>query len=310
MKAKLTNIYRMTGINTLPSDAPLRLSNDEKQGVQVYLTTDVQPLNDMLLQVAAAKNFGLSAFTGGLPGDTPFERYRTAYELLSKQPPLVESGATFLVVEVDGEGEGSSTGHLIDLGDIALWVDFGQGAFVEKASFDAKAEGAFHRAVVAFALAGKPVTPSFQKVGGQVYLIEPTTGRHIFPLSYSMFGRATILSAISTDLAQEVVAQIPAVAGAGNLDSVVRLLSQSFDERLLRRSDGDDDARDLMVFTLVWTALEKTIGKIYRRYTPAVPNLQPQVAAIAQALDPDNADDDIKKFGKLYQARQAVAAAT
>jgi hypothetical protein len=120
MKAKLTNIYRMTGINTLPSDAQLRLSDDQKEGVHVYLTIDVQALNDLLLQAAAAKNFGLAAFTGGLPGDTPLERYRAAYELLSKQPPLVEPGAIFLVVEVDGEGTGSLTGHLIDLNDIAL----------------------------------------------------------------------------------------------------------------------------------------------------------------------------------------------
>ena len=59
-----------------------------------------------------------------------------------------------------------------------------------------------------------------------------------------------------------------------------------------------------MVFTLVWTALEKTIGKIYRSYSPPVANLQPQLAAIAQGLDPDNADEDIKKFARLYQARQ------
>ena len=218
MKAKLTNIYRMTGISTLPSGASLCLTKDEKQGAQVYLTTDVQPLNDMLLQVAAAKTFGLSPLTGGLPGDTPLERYRAAYELSSKQPPPAEPGATFLVVEVDGEGEGRSTGRLIDLGDIALWVDAGQGAFVEKISFDAKAEGAFRRAVVAFALASKRVTPSFQKVGSQVYLIEPMTGRRIFPLSYSIFARATVSSAISIDMAQEIIEQIPAVAGAGNLD--------------------------------------------------------------------------------------------
>jgi hypothetical protein len=62
-------------------------------------------------------------------------------------------------------------------------------------------------------------------------------------------------------MAQEIVARIPAVAAAGNLDSVIRLLSQSFDERLLRRFDRDDDARDLLVFTLVWISLEKRSEK-------------------------------------------------
>lgn len=46
------------------------------------------------------------------------------------------------------------------------------------------------------------------------------------------------------------------------------------------------------------------IGKIHKSYRCSIPNLKPQFEAIARALDPDNAEADISKFGKLYKARQ------
>ncbi|HYZ24586.1 MAG TPA: hypothetical protein VE690_20745, partial [Rhodopila sp.] len=62
---------------------------------------------------------------------------------------------------------------------------------------------------------------------------------------------------------QKIVAQIDVLAAAEDLGSIARLLSQSFDERLLPQFNSDDDARNLLVFTLVWTSLEKMVGKIH-----------------------------------------------
>lgn len=309
MKAKLTTVYRLTGINKLPTDADLILFNDQQHNVRVYLTVDVQPLNELLLSTAAAGMLVLSVMTGGLPGNTSLDRYRSAYELATKNGLPATPGAVFLVVEVEGQGAGPPKGEkLIEIGKIAIWLGTGGApTFAEKPKFEAKAEAAFHQAIVAFSITGKSLTPSFEKRGAGIYLIDPKTGCHIVPLTFSGSGRATVSSAIANEVAQEIVAQsIPAVEDAASLGSIFQLLSQSYDERLLPQSNVDDDARRLLLFTLVWTSLEKMIGKIYTFNSSPVANLKCQFKAIARALDPANAEDDIKnlanyiKLGRIY----------
>ncbi len=194
-----------------------------------------------------------------------------------------------MVVDVDGD-VAAPPDNLIDLGEFSFGL-------INSPLIDliAQARTAFARASAALALALDENLPATsQRVGSVSYLMETDTNRPIFTLTFSVSGRATSSRALSQAVAKNTASYISGVAEEKNLDSVIRLLSQSL----------DDEADTLYSFLTAWTALEIFVNKEFRTYQQEwEPDLRDRFKVIATVLNPTTGQADTDLFKQIKDTR-------